>query len=244
MNKTAQTQDIQLAALSTELFTRCIAADNKALVIEKHLGRYRQRFVRTEDGWECAFRTDTTQIIRMTDQIRQFAALYPELKVSYPHKILNDARETVENHEAWVDSEALAVLEVPEAFVNQYSGSDFLVLLKQDWSVQVSALADAVAARLRRYEIRTRQMFGRRESSLHVQCEVTADAICSDIWHLPLSAHGLYPLQGNAELCGMARALAETLSEMHFGKTGVYCRYDQTKCLHYIVDLCIEDSEL
>lgn len=244
MNKTVQTQNTQLAALSTELFTRCITADSEALTIEKHLGLYRQRFVRTEDGWECNLRTDTTLIIHLTDQIRQFAALYPELKVTYPHKILSDERATTEKNEAWVESAALAVLEVPEAFVKKYSGSDFLALLKQDWSAQLSALADAVKERLLRHEIRTRQMFGGKAPCHHVQCEIAADAVCSAIWYLPLSAYGLYPLQGNAELCGMARALAEKLGELLSCKASVYCRYDQTKCLHYAVHLSIEDIEL
>lgn len=228
--------------LITELLTRCITADGNAFTIRKAIGIYRQHFILTEDGWECDRRTDTTAILARTEQIRQFAAMYPELTVTYPHNVLQDDRAHTTETELWVESEATALIAVPESFVLKHGGSDFLALLEEQYPETISALAIAAEKRLLRHEVRTQRMFGKNNTVFPVVCNVTADAVCSEIWTLPLAEHGLRPLQWNGEVCGMARALANKLSESLQCEAAVSLASVAEDTRAYAIHLTIKDS--
>ncbi len=210
-------------ALAAELFTRCISADDQGFTLHRYLGTYRQHFIRTQSGWQCDRSTDTAPVLTMTAQVRQFVEQYAELQASYPHKVLQDERSITPNNEAWVISEASAEIRVPASFVSQYSGSEHMQQLMNDSPAALAQLCEAVKQRLQRYEIHTARMFPQGGTHLHVVFAVTADAIETQIWHLPTEAFGLAPLFQSHQRCGLARALAKQLADALSCQADVYC---------------------
>ncbi len=199
--------------VGADLFHRCITADGEAFTILRKLGEYRQCFVREDDGWRCEQCSDLTAIRAATEQVRLFAGMYPELTVTYPNRTVSDQRTEPALAKAWVVSDAMAEIFVPAAFAAEHGGMRFLSLLKQDWQEQLSTLSLAVEKQLLRYEIRTAQLFGKDGVPDRVTLRIYADRVETAVWSLPIAKAGFYPLQWDGELCGMAKALGEYLSE-------------------------------
>ena len=66
---------------------------------------------------------------------------------------------------------------------------------------------------LRRHEMRTAKMFGKNPDAASARFQITEDLAASEIWTIPLAHCGFYPLQWDAEICGMALLLAKRLKE-------------------------------
>ncbi len=228
-------------ALASELFTRCLTADDAAFTIQRYLGTYRQHFVRTENGWHCDRKADTAPILTLTTQIRDFATQFPALQVSYPHTVTQDDRSITPNSEAWVISEAHAIIAVPADFVRQYNGSTYLAPLLQEQPAAIASLAEEIGKRLLRYEIRTAQMFSQYDTQLQVGFAIQADAISTDIWHLPLEKYNLAALFTEDAQCAMARAMASALAEQMHCEATVCCTVTQMLHRTYTVQLTIKD---
>lgn len=228
-------------ALASELFTRCISADDQGFTLHRYLGTYRQHFIRTQSGWQCDRSTDTAPVLALTAQVRQFVARFPELQATYPHKVAQDERSITPKDEAWVISEAAAEIQVPAAFVSRYSGSEYMQQLMQDSPGALTQLCEAVKQRLQRYEIRTARMFLQGGTHLHIGFTVTADAIETQIWHLPTEAFGLAPLFQSHQRCGLARAMAQSLADALSCQADVFCSVPGEEEHSYTVQLTIKD---
>lgn len=228
--------------LRMELFSRCITAEGKDFTIRRVLGTYRQHFIRTEDGWQCDSRSDASHIHAITGQIRQFAAMYPELTVTYPHTVLSDPRAETDKDEAWVDSEAIALISVPADFAARHGGEHFLSVLQEGWQEQLTGLAIAAQQRLLRHEIRTRQMFGEDPSVISAVIFVGTESVFSEIWEIPLEKAGLHHLRWDEEVCGMARALALKLAELLPCETVLRREYERSQREAYAIHLTIKET--
>lgn len=228
--------------VGADLFHRCITADGEAFTIERKLGEYRQCFVKEEDGWRCQQCSDLTAIRAATEQVRLFAGMYPELTVTYPNRILSDPRTESDCTTAWVLSAAMAVISVPAEFAAEHGGMRFLSLLKEEWKEQLGTLSLAVEKLLLRHEIRTAQLFGKDGVPDRVTVRIAADRIETAIWTLPLAKAGFYPLQWDGELCGMAKALGETLGEALSCDIFIRREYELAEHQAYAIELIIKET--
>lgn len=197
--------------LESELMARCLAG--KAFTMVKELGRYRTQSVRTDDGWEETVVARDPRIAEGAAEVVRLSVMYPELKITYPQQTLSEYRPVEDDALRFGLKRTNAVIEVPESFARQHSGWDFCALLKAEWSDPLASLGEAVCKMLRKCELRTVRMFAEKDARAQIVIEVADEWIRTKIWTVPLEKHGLYPLQWDAEHCGMALALRDLLAE-------------------------------
>ena len=211
MDETGVVSMLTADALQTELMTRCLSG--KAFTLVKELGRYQTQSVREDAGWQETV-TDPpamAQIQAAVSEVRQLAARFPQLHITYPQQLLSEQQPVGDENLRFALRRTNAVIEVPETFARFHGGCDFYALLQNEWQTQTDALTAAVCKRLRKREIRTAEMFGAQYDRTEIQLHICRTEVCTDIWQIALEDHGLYPLQWDSEICGMAQCLADAL---------------------------------
>lgn len=219
----APMEKISADLLMKELLAEAMLSGGNAFTIEKTLGTVESR--RDENGnllpdTDTAARTD---VEINAAAVRLLAERVPSLKISYPGKVL--AEQTVCTGDVTVYSTLTrtdALIEVPEDFVQVHCGISFQKLMQEGWSEQLGDLTAQIAERLKKHEMRTNRLFGKEDAaSAAVSFRITSETAESDIWCIPLHKCGLYPLQWDGEVCGMALLLIERLKEALNGITDV-----------------------
>ena len=193
-----------------ELLSKCMSAADTGFQLSRVLGTYQTYAVLTGAGWKQTGTSPLDSIRSETEHIRALGRKYPQLRIRYPQKQLSAQQAVGDCMHRTNVMQAEAVIDVPEEFVRQHSGFDFRALLSDVWKNQTDELVKQVTARLHKYELRTARMIGR---DTRIQAAVSADCVHTAIWQLPLAKCGLYPLQWDGEICGMASLLTEHLRE-------------------------------
>lgn len=198
--------------LYAELMRGCL--DGKAFTFVRELGQCRTQTVETEDG-TAETPLDSFQPIQdAVAAVKKMLERCPELKATYPQKTVSESYPDGENGPRITLRQTDAVIEVPEEFAAQHSGKSFVGLLEKDWAEQTDTLVQQIAKRLRRYEIRTAAMFSSAYDRTQITLTVAEEEIRSEIWTYPLEKCGLYPLQWDSEICGMAQFLRDRLDDV------------------------------
>ena len=192
--------------LTAELMHRMLSAEGD-LTITRQLGTYRLRF---ENG-QLVLRTQDAFLEPETAAVREWAAGFPELTVTYPQRKTAELYP-VDSSDVRIEEYTLsAQIFVPGEYTEKHSGIGFRKMLETKWEKQTGALTEAVCKRLKKHEFRTLRMFGAGACARNLALYVTAEAVRTDIWMLPFSRFGLYPLIWDMEICGMALLLREKL---------------------------------
>lgn len=194
--------------LTAALMQRVIDANGEAFTFETVLGNYETKERQTGEGWQPTDCSSLNEIAAGTEQVRQLGKRFSSLKITYPQKELSAEHPAGNDAERIVLRQSQAVIKVPEDFVLLHSGVLFRRLLSEKWSEQTAELTAEIAANLRRYELRTARMFG---DEIRIRLRIESEFASSDIWMLPLSQFGLFPLGWDAEIVGMASDIADSL---------------------------------
>lgn len=194
----------------SDLMDRLLHADGGALRYAVSLGRYESYERLGSAGWEQAGCSVPPEIAEGAACFRALAKQYPELTVTYPSRVIS----TVVRQDGMARirlRQNFAEVSVPADFSRVHGGEAFCGFLHENWSEQCAELTDLLAKRLRRHELRTQRMFGEthmQSVSFTLDCEF----VQSEIWNIGLERCGLYPLQWENEVFGMARLLRDDLA--------------------------------
>lgn len=201
-------------ALDAELFAEIMTAEDQGFTLRKTLGAVECKT--DADGnplWDGA-QEARREVEQNAAAVRLLGERHPELKITYPQTVISEKTVRTDETEAhFTATRTDAVIEVPDTFVMLHSGSSFRQLLVSEWSEQLNNLVEQITKRLRRHEMRTAKMFGKNPDAASARFQITEDLAASEIWTIPLAHCGFYPLQWDAEICGMALLLAKRLKE-------------------------------
>jgi hypothetical protein len=194
----------------SDLMDRLLHADGGALHYAVSLGRSESYERLGSAGWEQAGSSVPPEITAGAACFRALAKQYPALTVTYPSRVIS----TVVRKDGMARirlRQNFAEVSVPEDFSRVHGGEAFCSFLRENWSEQCAELTALLAKRLRRHELRTQRLFGAAHMervSFTLDCEYAQ----SDIWNIGLERCGLYPLQWENEVFGMARLLRDDLT--------------------------------
>lgn len=197
--------------LYAELMRGCL--DGKAFTFRKELGQYRTQTVETETGKAEAPLDPLDSIHAGAAEVKKMLERCPELKATYPQKILSEHTIKGGENRHITTRQTDAVIDVPDDFAVLHGGLSFCALLEDEWKEQTETLVKQIVKRLRRYEMRTAAMFGDEFDKTQINLKISGEEIATDIWRLPLERCGLYPLQWDSEICGIAQLLKKQLYE-------------------------------
>lgn len=201
-------------ALSAELMNETMLAADKGFTLTKPLGTLLTARAGTGAPYSASPAAARTEIEMNAAAVRMLGTRFPALKITYPQTVISEKTvHTGTEPIYYTETRTDAVIEVPEDFVQNHSGTAFRQLLQNDWLPQLGDLTVQIANRLRKHELRTARMFGDDAQAAAASFRLTDDTAESDIWVIPLSRCGFYPLQWDGEICGMALMLAERLKE-------------------------------
>lgn len=192
--------------LTAELMHRMLSAEGD-LTVTRQLGTYRLRF---ENG-QPVLRTQDVFLEPETAAVREWAAGFPELTVTYPQRKTAELYPAEDGDVRIEEYTLTAEIFVPGEYTEKHSGIGFRNMLETKWEKQTGELAEAVCKRLKKHEFRTLRMFGKGAFARSLTVYVTSEAVRTDIWMLPFARFGLYPLLWDIEICGMALLLREKL---------------------------------
>ncbi len=200
--------------LRTELFSEVLAAKDQGFTMTKELGVIEFRTDADGNPIQDMNRTARGEIAQNAAEVRKLAELYPDMKVTYPQTVVSEKTiRTDDTEQHFKATRTDAVICVPESFVQVHTGTAFRQLVQNEWTLQFTDLANQIAKRLRKHEMRTAKLFGENPEAAAAVIRVTEETVESEIWTLLLSHCGFYPLQWDGEICGMAILLAERLKE-------------------------------
>ena len=200
------------ADLAEELLAAALTADGKGFTVTKTLGVYTTYARLTDnDTWEQTACTPRTEIEAATVPVRALKDRFPDIQITYPQTVISETQPIGDGSRRTTVRRAEAVITVPDSFVQIHSGAALQQILHEKWQPQLDELTAQIANRLKKHELRTAEMFGVRLPRPAAVWYVTADTAESEIWTIPFVRCGLYPLQWDGEICGMALVLAETL---------------------------------
>ena len=188
--------------------------DGKAFTETLTLGQYRTETVQDGDSTEERMLDSTAQIQDAAAEVKKLAERCPELKVKYPQKQVSESQPAVDENSRVTVRQTDAVISVPEDFARLHGGFTFRELLETEWKAQTEALTEEIIRRLRKHEIRTAALFGKPLDRTQIRMKLTADEIATEIWRIPYEKCGLYPLQWDNEICGMAQLLKPRLYDL------------------------------
>lgn len=202
-------------ALIAELLSQTLSAEADGFTLTKPLG-VTTVSVR-EDGEPMPGSLHAApEIEQNAAAVRIFAKKYPELKITYPQTVISESEESKPDEEPYTVRRIRtdARIEVPSEFVRQHNGSDYQELVQKDSAAQLENLTAQICKKIRRHELRTAELFSDTADDLTVTLRITEDAVSSDIWMIPLSRYGFFPLLWDTEICGMAVLLSKRLTEV------------------------------
>lgn len=208
-------QNLTTDQLMKELLAETLDTNGAGFTLKKMLGTVELR--RNGNG-EPLPETDAsarTNVEMNAAAVRLLSERIPSLKITYPRTVLSETAVVGQNDITYYTMMRTdAIIEVPEDFAQIHCGSAFQKLMNEEWSAQLADLTGQIAARLKKHELRTNRLFGKEDAkAAEVKFCVTAENIETDIWCIPLRRCGLYPLQWDGEICGMALLLKERLKE-------------------------------
>ena len=194
-----------------ELMRGC--QDGKAFRSVTELGRYRTKTVGEGEARSDLLLDSLEPVQSAAAVFRKLAERCPELKITYPQKVISEKESEGERNVRVTERGTDAVIEVPEDFARLHGGFDFCELLRKDWKAQTDDLIEKVVKRLRKYELRTARLFGSAYDRTQIRLRIESEEIGTDIWRLRLEKCGLLPLQWDSEICGLAQLLRDALRE-------------------------------
>lgn len=197
--------------LAEELLTEVLTAGGEGFTRTKILGTYTVYSRLTAGKWVQTACTSLQDIEHATAQMRKLKERFPDLQIAYPQTVLSDMESVADGSQRTTVRKAEAVITVPEAFVQIHGGIALQQILHEKWQPQLDDLTARIAGRLKKHELRSAEMFDIRLPEPAALFYVTADSAESAVWTIPYAACGLYPLQWDGEICGMAVTLAEAL---------------------------------
>lgn len=201
---------ISADALAAELLAESLNSEH-GFTITKTLGTVKTR--RAADGTMWVL-SDSKAADVSRAAVRLLQERFPELDIRFRGVTVSEADVRTDDGEYTdIETSTEAVIEVPDSIVLHHNGTHFRQILQDEWLPQLSDLTERITARLRRHEIRTARMFGKNPLAAAASFRVTEDTAESDIWAIPLSRCGFYPLQWDSEICGMSLLLAERIKE-------------------------------
>lgn len=175
--------------LADELFSELLLQNGKGFTRTKQLGRVQGQH-------------NAAALIENAAAVRGLADRYPDLHITYPCTVLSEAENI---------SRTDAVISVPDSFAELHCGIAFQQLMQEKYQQQFEELTAQIVSRLRRHEFKTNRLFGVNPLAGAASFRITEETAESDIWTVLLENCGLYPLQWDSEVCGMALLLRETL---------------------------------
>lgn len=197
--------------LAEELLTDTLTAGGAGFTCTKILGTYTVYARLTDGEWVQTACTSLHDIQAATAQIRSLKERFPDLQIAYPQTVLSETESVTDGNQRTTVRKAEAVIDVPESFVQIHSGIALQQILHEKWQPQLDDLTARLEKRLKKHELRSAEMFDIRLPEPAAVFYVTADSAESLIWTIPYTGCGLYPLQWDGEICGMAITLAEAL---------------------------------
>ncbi len=205
---------MQLTAqfLTGEIFSEAVKAKDHGFTLTKSLGTVEHK---TDDDGNLIAAGDSSARLSIemnAAAVRMLKEQLPELEIRYPQTVVSQKTTTTDDvSEHTTEIRTDAVIQVSDEFVLTHTGAAFRQCLEAEWSEQFQQLKEQMISNLRRYEMRTARMFSADLCALTMRFRVSEEMVESDIWTILLANCGLYPLQWDGEVCGMAMLLAEYL---------------------------------
>ena len=175
--------------LAAEIFSEMLRRNGEGFTLIREIG--------TVHG-----QTGTEKLVENAAVFRELADRFPDLKITYPQTVLSE-----ENAIARTD----AVIQVPEPFSAHHCGTAFQQIMHDKWQPQLDELVAEIVGRLRKHEFKTARLFSMNPLAGSAAFRVTDETAESDIWTILLESCGLYPLQWDDEITGMALLLCDAL---------------------------------
>lgn len=197
--------------LAEELLTAALTAGGEGFTRTKILGTYTVYSRLTDGEWQQTGCTSLYNIEAAAAQVRKLKERFPDLRITYPQTVISETESGKKRDQRTTIRKAEAVIEVSEAFVQIHSGIALQQILHEKWQPQLDDLTERLEKRLKKHELRSAEMFDIRLPEPAAVFYVTADIAESMIWTIPFADCGLYPLQWDGEICGMAITLADAL---------------------------------
>jgi len=234
---------LNIQKLTAELMQKILVAEGE-LSISRTLGTFRLRF----ENDVPVQRSEDAVLEAETAAVREWAARYPELTVTYPQEKTGELTDLKDSSVRIEEYTVSAEIFVPEAFIKMHSGVGFRKILEEQYAQQTAALAEAVGKRLQKHEFRKMRLFGKSPYQRTFVMYVTGEAVRTETWMLPFSRFALDPLLWDSEICGMALLLCERLRGVFseaFGD-GVQLRIgriEHEQCCTLIPNIMKEDAK-
>ncbi|MCQ2407086.1 MAG: hypothetical protein MJ065_00975 [Oscillospiraceae bacterium] len=202
-------------ALIAELLSRSLRADAEGFTMTKPLG-VTTVSIRADGEPLPGSLHAAPEIEQNAAAVRIVAQEYPELKITYPQTVISECEDSQSGQDPHTVRRIRtdAHIEVPSEFVRQHNGSDYQELIQKDAAAQLESLCTQICKKIRRHELRTAELFSAAADNLTASFRITEETVSSDIWMIPLSRYGFYPLLWDTEICGMAVLLSRRLTEI------------------------------
>lgn len=192
------------------LMRRLLAEEGGAFHYTVSLGHCESRGRLAANGWQPDGSSVSHEITQGAAACRALAKEFPALHITYPSRTLSSQLFSGGTARVLI-RETAAEIDVPADFSYEAGGCAFRDDLLAEWGESAGELADLIAKRLRRHELRTVRMFGDAPAG-EIAFTLEREFAGSEIWQIALADCGLYPLMWEREVFGMARLLRERLT--------------------------------
>ncbi|MBR5722168.1 MAG: hypothetical protein IKX57_00955 [Oscillospiraceae bacterium] len=181
--------DYTTEGLAAEIFSEMLRRNGEGFTLIREVGT-----VTGQHGTEA--------LVENAAVFRELADRFPDLKITYPQTVLSEADAHTRTN---------AVIQVPEPFSAHHCGTAFQQIMHDKWQPQLDELTAEITRRLRKHEFKTARLFSANPLAGSASFRVTDETAESDIWAILLESCGLYPLQWDDEITGMALLLCDAL---------------------------------
>lgn len=181
--------DYTTEGLASEIFSEMIRRNGEGFTLIRELGT-----VTGQQGAEA--------VVENAAVFRELADRFPDLKITYPQTVLSEEQALTRTD---------AIIQVPEPFSALHCGTAFQQIMHEKWQPQLDELTEEITRRLHRHEFKTARLFSANPLAGSAAFRVTDETVESDIWTILLESCGLYPLQWDDEITGMALLLCNAL---------------------------------
>lgn len=202
-------------ALITEILARSLSAETEGFSLTKPLGATTVAVKPDGEPLPGSLRAEP-EIEQNAAAIRLLIKQYPEMKVTYPQTLISEREEIHPDKTPYTVRKLRtdAVIQVPSEFVRQHNGIDYQELVQKDSGEQLEKLTGQICKKLRKHELRTAELYAEENDGLTMTFRINSETAESDIWMIPLSRYGFYPLLWDNEICGLAVLLSGRLGEV------------------------------